>query len=384
MVRGLRAAFLVLLLASGLPGTAGASGWLTGRNIIVASPADDGVVAVGRTIQVDAPVAGSVVLLGSTATVSGTVADSLFVLAGSTTLTGQVAGDVVLVAGSIDMEKTSVVSGDATLLGGDVTLSGTVAGDVAVKGGNLTLAGTVMGDVDASSGKLALLPGARIMGNVTFSGPHALDVPAGAHIEGKVEHKGESMHRSSHDDDEDEDSAQDRHDRRDNHHGWHIWMPWFGGIGLISFAVGMLLVGGVLYVLFPGVVTNVAAGIAAQPGSAAVKGLAVLILVPLVALLCLVTIIGIPVSLVLGFAYVLLLMVAMPLAGFALSDLMTQRRGPPVSPGDRIRRYALTVLVLSVVQAIPLAGGLVKFGLLLLGLGGATTHLRRRGPAAGY
>ncbi|MEA1675776.1 polymer-forming cytoskeletal protein [Nitrospirillum sp. BR 11163] len=385
MVRGIRAALAAVLLA-GLtavtPAPADAA-WYTGRNITVDQTADDTVIALGRNVQLNSTVAGSAILISSTATISGTVADSLVVVSGSTTLSGQVGGDVVLVAGSIDMQKGSVVSGDATLLGGEVTLNGTVAGDVAVKGGELTVAGTVMGDIDATSGKLILQPGAHIMGDVTFSGGHALEVPAGAHIEGKVQYKGDGMerHRRHHEEaDEDGDT-----DNRGHHHsGWHIWMPWFGGIGMISFGVGMLLVGAVLYILFPGAVTNVAAGIAGDPGPAAVKGLVLLVGVPLVSLVFLITIIGIPVALVLGFAYILALMVAMPLAGFALADMVTQRRGPPVSPGDRIRRYALVVLILAVLQLIPFVGGLVKFGLLLMGLGGLVSHLRRRGPVAAY
>ncbi|WP_044560125.1 hypothetical protein, partial [Azospirillum sp. B4] len=173
-------------------------------------------------------------------------------------------------------------------------------------------------------------------------------------------------------------------DGRGHHRSWHIWTPWFGGIGMISFAVGMLLVGAVLYILFPGVVTNVAAGIAGEPGPAALTGMAVLALVPVIGIVCAITIIGIPVALVLGFAYVLLLMVAMPLAGFALADMVTQRRGPPTSPGDRIRRYALVVLILAVLQLVPFVGGLVKFGLLLMGVGGLVSHLRRRGPVPAY
>ncbi|MBB6253900.1 bactofilin family protein [Nitrospirillum iridis] len=387
MVREIRAALTAVMLAgllTVLPGAAGATGWHTGRNVTVNQPADDTVIALGRTIQLDSTVAGSAILVGSSATVSGTVADSLIVLSGSTTLSGQVGGDVVLVAGSIDMQKSSVVSGDATLLGGEVTMSGMVAGDVAVKGGELNLAGTVMGDVDATSGKLTLLPGAHIMGDVTFSGNRALELPAGARIEGKVEYKGDGMAHHRHRDADADESGDNTDTRSHRHNGWHIWMPWFGGIGMISFAVGMLLVGAVLYILFPGAVTNVATGIASDPGPAAVKGLVVLILVPLLCLICLITIIGIPVALVLGFAYVLMLMVAMPLAGFAVADMVTQRRGPPVSPGDRIRRYALVVLILAVLQLIPLIGGLVKFALVLMGVGGLVSHLRRRGPVPAY
>ncbi|ASG20082.1 bactofilin family protein [Nitrospirillum viridazoti] len=387
MVRGFRAALAAFMLAglmAVLPAPADAA-WYTGRNVTVDQAADDTVIALGRNVQLNSTVAGSAILISSTATVSGTVADSLIVVSGSTTLTGQVGGDVVLVAGNIDMQKGSVVSGDATLLGGEVTLNGTVAGDVAVKGGELTVAGTIMGDVDATSGKLILQPGAHIMGDVTFSGGHALELPAGAHIEGKVQYKGDGMEHHRHRDRDEDADTDGGNDTRGHHHsGWHIWMPWFGGIGMISFAVGMLLVGAVLYILFPGTVTNVAAGIAGDPGPAAVKGLVLLVLVPLFSLFCLITIIGIPVALVLGFAYILALMVAMPLAGFALADMVTQRRGPPVSPGDRIRRYALVVLILAVLQLIPFVGGLVKFGLLMMGLGGLVSHLRRRGPVAAY
>ncbi|TWB35270.1 bactofilin family protein [Nitrospirillum pindoramense] len=384
MVRVIRAALAALMvagLAAMVPTPADAA-WYTGRNIVVDQAADSSVIALGDSVQLNSAVAGSAVLISSSATVNGTVADSLVVVSGSTTLSGQVGGDVVLVAGNIDMVKGSVVSGDATLLGGEVTMDGTIAGDVAVKGGDLTVSGTIMGDVDATSGKLILRPGAHIMGDVTFSGGQALELPAGAHIEGKVQYKGDGMKSHHH---RDADADEDSGGTRGGHHSsWHIWMPWFGGIGMISFGVGMLLVGAVLYILFPGAVTNVAAGIAGDPGPAAVKGFVLLVGVPLFCLVCLITIIGIPVALVLGFAYILALMVAMPLAGFALADMMTQRRGPPVSPGDRIRRYALVVLILAVLQLIPFAGGLVKFGLMLMGLGGLVSHLRRRGPVAAY
>lgn len=82
----------------------------------------DGIVRFGGsvTIETDEHVSGEVVVLGGTARVLGTVEDELVVIGGTADVQGTVEGDVSVVGGTLTLGPQSVVEGDVSVAGGSV------------------------------------------------------------------------------------------------------------------------------------------------------------------------------------------------------------------------------------------------------------------------
>ncbi|MFC7234909.1 bactofilin family protein [Halosegnis marinus] len=107
---------------------------------------------------------GDTVVVGAGETIDG----DLDVFAGTVLIRGTVTGDLNGAAGSIVVSGT--VEGGVNAAAGTVTVteSGTVGGDLAVGAGTLTVDGTVLGDVTAGAATVALGPDARIAGDLRY------------------------------------------------------------------------------------------------------------------------------------------------------------------------------------------------------------------------
>ncbi|MFL5778221.1 MAG: hypothetical protein ACJ761_04700 [Chloroflexota bacterium] len=117
------------------------------------------VVAQGETLDHDLYAAGG------TVSVNGTVNGDVIATAGQVTINGTVNGDVMVAGGQVAINGT--VNGDVRAAGGSVAVDGSIKEDLFVAGGLTTIAkgATVGGDVIVWAGRLTV--DGAIAGNIT-------------------------------------------------------------------------------------------------------------------------------------------------------------------------------------------------------------------------
>jgi cytoskeletal protein CcmA (bactofilin family) len=97
-------------------------------------------------------------------------------------------GSLLVLGGTANLEAGSTVEKDVTVIGGTINVNGQVKGDVSAVGGMVSLGSTAVigGDVNTLAGQLAQDDGARIEGQVNSgtTGPFALVVPGTIQIPG--------------------------------------------------------------------------------------------------------------------------------------------------------------------------------------------------------
>ena len=118
--------------------------------------------------------------------------------------------------------------------------------------------------------------------------------------------------------------------------------------------------------------------IRSAPVRSALVGLGVLILVPLVASLIMVTIVGIPIGLLILLAFPLAISIGLVLAAFGLADRILNRDRAERSGGSRFVALLVGVVILAVVGLIPILGFVVGIIALLVGLGAFWQAMRNR------
>lgn len=100
---------------------------------------------------------------------NATFADDLVVMAGTITLDSEsrVQGDASLIGGTITID--GAIEGDLTTLGDQLTLSpgSHISGDVALVGSDIVLGGQIDGDVRITSDNITLMPDAQIGGIIS-------------------------------------------------------------------------------------------------------------------------------------------------------------------------------------------------------------------------
>jgi len=306
---------------------------------------------------------GAVVRIDENETFEGT----LDATAAAVVVAGTVDGDVSATAGSVLVTDTGRVTGDLNATAGSVLVEGTVDGDVTVASAALELReGSAVGGLDAGVADARL---AGSIGGDAAVGADTLEVAPTATIDGSLTYRSEDATiadgatiagGATRDDDVDVASPDS-----------------FGGgsgadlptipswVGAVYSTLSSLLLGAILLLVAPNVGRRVAEVGTTQPVRSGGIGLLTLIGVPIALLLLLVTVVGIPLSLVGLVVFGAVVFAATVYGAFVLGTWL-------LSLGDYRNRWAALVagvIVVALLRQIPVVGGAARLAVLLVGLG---------------
>jgi len=256
---------------------------------------------------------------------------------------------VVITGGAV--VPAGQTAGDVVVLDGAVQIAGRVTGDVVAVSGPIRLTGRVDGDLIAVSDRATLGPSARVGGDLRYGDERPLLAP-GARVAGKV-------------------SNEDWADAA-NGWGWVSAVAWW-----LAVSVSTLIVGALLVWLAPGALFAAERAVRERLGATVAWGLVIAIGAPLLAVLALVTIVGIPFGVALLLAAIPVLLVAYATTAWIVGRRVLRRSTSPWA--------ALLVgwAILRVLAVIPFVGGLVGLAATVVGLGAlAVAMWRARRTAA--
>lgn len=331
-------------------GSFGDDRYVAGDDVMLEEDVTGDALVVGGRSEVAGRVGGDALVTGGTVDVRGEIGEDVYAAGGDVRIEATVRGNLRAAGGSVSLEPGASVGGNATLAGGNVDVYGKVGGGLQAFGGRIRLDGEVAGDVEAASDNVRVGPDARIGGRLLYRGPGMPEVAEGAVIAGGVEKQ-----------------------RR----AWKEIRP-ESGIGRAAAGVmralwfaGVLLLGVLFVALFPAFSRQAAATVRSDALASVGLGLALLVAVPVVAVVLFVTIIGIPLGFAVLMGYALMLMLGYITGALALGDLLLAKAKPAESgsPGWRILFLVLALLVVALVRRIPVVGELAVFALFLAGFG---------------
>jgi cytoskeletal protein CcmA (bactofilin family) len=295
--------------------------------------------------------------------------DSIEGVAGTVVVRGTVTGDVAVAAGTVHVTETGEVGGNIEAAAGTVRIDGTVGGDVSAAGGTVEVGETAQigGNLDAGAGFLAVH--GTIDGTVR-AGAEEIVLGPTASVGGDFRYDAATFTR-------DPEAAVGGSVVQDGSIGDSAG-PDFGGFALPSWlgvVYGLfvnLLLGAVLLAAFPSFSARVADRVAESPAKSGGVGLLTLVVVPVALVVLLLTLIGIPLSLVGAVAFGIAAWVAVVYGQFAVGAWA-------LSLADRDNCWLALVVGLAgfaLLGAIPILGGLLELVAFLLGLGALALTLR--------
>jgi cytoskeletal protein CcmA (bactofilin family) len=256
--------------------------------------------------------------------------------------------------GDVTLGPATTIAGALTLSGGRVRFEGTAHDRLEVSGGSISLDGVVLGDAEVRAEQVEIGPNTRIDGKLIVHSSSEPVIPEGARIAGGVEFNPTSPAT----DDETQPAAAEG---RSVAHG----------VGSFLWMLGVFIAGTLFTLAFPGYSQRAAAWIGREPLKSLALGFVLLFCLPVLVVLLLITIIGIPLALLVLLLYLLLLFLGWVTAALFLSHklLGVMRGGQSVSTLWRLFALLLGVLGLWLLGQLPYVGGWVSFAALLLGIG---------------
>lgn len=309
--------------------------------------AGDATVLGGRVIVV-ADVAGDSLVAGGSVDTDGRVSGKLRIIGGKIDSGAVVEGDLLAAGGKVVLLEGSTVHGNAWVAGGSARVSGTVSGELRVAARRVEIAGEVLGRVLIDAVEVEILPTAVIRGDFLYRSAAEADIHPEAQVLGDIMfERSETPHRVV---------------------GW-----WFATAGLAGLAVfgGLILLGAVLLSVFPNVSLSAARTIGGRPWPALGLGFAVLVACPVLILILMATVIGIPLAIFLIALYVAAVFSALLVAALAigLRGARLFRRAGDGALWKRLLVLAGGLLALGLLILIPFFGVLVLLAALAFGLG---------------
>ncbi|HEY8520561.1 MAG TPA: zf-HC2 domain-containing protein [Gammaproteobacteria bacterium] len=335
----------------------------------------DTLIVMAESVAVDGDVQGDLIAFARRVTVRGHVTGSVLGAAETVTIEGTVDGNALAFARAVTLSRARVernfygfgrdvtigtsaeVVGNALAFGETVGMHGRVGIDLLSFAGTVEVGGEVARDVEAHGREVTLLPAARIGGDVLAHVPDEDDVRAssGSRIGGEVA------------------TAAPPEAPRNK----YLTPGFYAGQALRLGA--LFLAGLVLLWLFAGL-REVTLHDGRDALAAAGRGLVAAIVLPVVSVLLLITIFGIPLG-VLGFLLwgLGLYLAKVPVAHIIGRRLFASPAGPPHYATTLIAGLVLVVMAINV----PLVGWVVNAAVTLVGLGLLTRYaLGHVGPRA--
>lgn len=243
--------------------------------------------------------------------------------------------DRVVIVGPVTVARGELAN-DVVVADGDVTVAGRVSGDLLVGRGTVKISGTVTGDVLAIADKVTVEPGGRVGGDLQYVDKKPM-VASGAHV-GKV--------------------------KRVNVDKAAGPVGFATGLGAwLAISISTLLLGLLALWLAPRAALAAAETAETRVGRSIAWGLALFFGIPIVAVILLVTLLGLPLGL-------LMLLALLPLyaLGYTTSAWVLGRRILGSGRG-RILAFLAGVVILRLIALVPILGGLVWFLATVFGLG---------------
>jgi cytoskeletal protein CcmA (bactofilin family) len=329
--------------------------WAAGAVVAVRGTVKSDIGALGAELDVDAAAGRNLWAVGAIVSVVGQSTQNMYVAGGRVTIDAKVGGKLSAAGARVLVRRGTEVAGDTRLAGAEVVFAGSSRGAAEFAADTVQIDGRVAGNLRVRARSVSLGKGAIIDGDAVFETLDEPQIDVGATIRGRQTVTMPMRHQV---------------DRR------NVFVT-LGSAVLFGVGAGLVL-GLILLIAARPFVERGIEAIRSAPVRSAFVGLGVFVLVPLIASLIMVTIVGIPIGLLILLAFPLAVAIGLVLAAFGLADRILNRDRLARSGWSRFVALLVGVVILALVGLIPVLGFVVGILALLIGLGAFWQALRNR------
>jgi cytoskeletal protein CcmA (bactofilin family) len=317
--------------------------YIGGSNIVIDGIVNGDIFAMGMSITINGTVNGSVSLAAQSITINGDITGSARIAGSDINIRGTIGRDLLAAGANVNIASGAKIGRDLLFGATNVSVNGPVGGDIKGGGATVTLASQVAGNAEIEADRLILSSAAIIQGDLAYTSQNEADIQSGAQILGTTNRNLPAADKQS--------------------------GP-FSDIGgkILAFLM-TLLVGIVLILIFPRRVVAVSSAIRHKPWLSLGWGALIFCAVPIAALIMLITVIGIPLSLITLVIYVIAIYLTQIVVGLFIGRWILGRFSKVESRGMLIGSLALGFFILTVLKLIPIVGVIVWFATVFFGLG---------------
>lgn len=304
----------------------------------------------GDKVVIDGTINGDAYIAGGQVDVNGAIKGDLLVVGGEVNVRGEVMQNIRAVGGTILIEGT--VGRNVSIVGGSLTLgkNAKINGNAALAGGDVSLGSDVAGSVIGAIGNLQVFRDTQVKGNLTYWSDSEAQIANEASISGVVSYNQTNIQDRFN-------NSQQRAQKAVN--GFGVFMK------LISF-VSVLVVGILLTRFMPVFSSKTAELVGTRFWKTMSSGFIIIVAMPVLIVLLLLTLIGIPFAFFASIVYIGLIYFSKFFVAMALGKHLSQVWKSNLSVSWQ---FVVGIAIFYLLGMIPVIGFFVKLVFLFAGVG---------------
>lgn len=316
------------------------------ETVTIRGTVDGDVIVAGSDVTIEGTVLGSVYAAGSKVTVRGVVRGNVHAAGSDVQYSAREAGSVFLAASSVKI-LSDAQQKNLFVAASDITVDGSVGSNAYLAGSQVKYGAKTGGDVSIAAGAITVTSGATIGGNLKYTSEQPATIENDRSIAGSI-NRVQPQERSA------------------------AEKFWASLLDLLYWLAANILIAAVVLWGAPKLIVPAEKAFMARPLNSYLKAFAFVFLVPVGLLFGLLSVVGIPLMMILGLAYVLTLVVA-PVAsayfvGGWASDRLKLKQPTKSSYQAQLIRTSLGFTLLAAVGLVPILGPLVTLTVYFLGV----------------
>lgn len=144
--------------------------YLAGGKVVVEGEIGGDAVVAGGRLLLNAPVDKDVLMAGGSLLINGPVGGDIRAAGGDVTISQSVAEDLIVAGGNVTISRGATIGGDLLVAGGEVIIEGQVKGSADIAGGEIIFNGMIEGDARLRAVEKLSING-RVAGHTVFAAP---------------------------------------------------------------------------------------------------------------------------------------------------------------------------------------------------------------------
>jgi hypothetical protein len=335
--------------------------YAAGSQIVVDGTVNGDLFCAGATVTVNGTVNGDIICAGSSITVNGAVTGDVRSASSELSVNGKVGGGMLSFGSALNVNSTASVGSNILAFGATLRADGPVGGDIQFFGASLLLNNKVGGDVTfytepardkKSEPAMSLRPQANVSGNLSYYEGTDVNLSDGAAVSGETVVIQPKPYPAG---------AQSA----------KKFLAGFGLIWLLWGVIGGIIIGFVLVGFFPRQVRATLDTMLERPGASLGWGFVTAVVTPIVMVLLLITVVGIPLALLAGALFAAMCMLMKVLGAVGIGALLAHWFKWKLSLYWLV---VIGVIVAAIIYIIPIIGWIVGVLAFFWAFGGAVLH----------
>jgi cytoskeletal protein CcmA (bactofilin family) len=315
------------------------------------------LLAAANSVVIDGTINGDLYCAGQTIIIRGTVAGDVLCAGQSLDISGSVGGNIrsvgQLLTISAPVKRNVVVAGQTIT----VSPEAVITGELLAAGQTIRLNNFVGGDVNAAAESILLGEKARLVGNFTYTSPNAASEATGAAITGKVSH-----------------IVPKKEEARPVKNWAPKSKPW--GARVAGSVIFYCIVGALVVLFAKEKLIKIKEQMLSRPWFDGFVGFLTMILAPIAIMMVTITIIGIPIAIILGVIFAVMIVLSRVYVAVIIGDRMLTAIGKTKSA--LFLQMIIGVIAIELLSVVPVLGFFVCAIATLWGLGGIVMNLGKR------